>query len=294
MSAPRPLGATGLAVSPLGFGAGGIGDPATPEDDVARLLGAALDMGFSLIDTARSYGLSEERIGRHLERRRKEIVLSTKVGYGMTGVPDWTGPAVAAGIDSALVRLRTDVIDVVHLHSCPLDVLRNGGVVGPLLRAVDAGKVRVAAYSGDNAPLAWAASEGPFGSLQASVNLFDQRALENAVPAAASRGVGVIAKRALGNAPWRFASRPAGDEAETYWDRMVGMRLPDFGIAPDELAIRFSAFAPGVATALVASRSPDHLRALAGAVANGPLPEDVVREIRAAFRLHGASWEGRI
>jgi aryl-alcohol dehydrogenase-like predicted oxidoreductase len=75
---------------------------------------------------------------------------------------------------------------------------------------------------------------------------------------------------------------------------MVGMRLPDFGIARDELAIRFSAFAPGVATALVASRSPDHLRALAGAVANGPLPEDVVRAIRAAFRRHGASWEGRI
>jgi aryl-alcohol dehydrogenase-like predicted oxidoreductase len=294
VSASRPLGTTGLSVSPLGFGAGGIGDAQTPDADVAHLLGAALDLGFSLVDTARSYGLSEERIGRHLAGRRREFVLSTKVGYGMPGIPDWTGAAVAAGIDAALARLRTDVIDIVHLHSCPLDVLRNGGVVEPLLRAVQAGKVRVAAYSGDNAPLEWAASEGPFGSLQASVNLFDQRALENAVPAAAARGIGVIAKRALGNAPWRFASRPAGDEAEPYWDRMAGMRLPDFGLAPDELAIRFSAFAPGVATALVASRSSGHLGALAGAVAKGPLPEDVVKEIRAAFRLHGASWEGRI
>lgn len=294
MSAPRPLGATGLTVSPLGFGAGGIGDPATPEDEVARLLGAALDLGFSLIDTARSYGLSEERIGRHIGRRRKEFVLSTKVGYGVPGVADWTGPAVAAGIDAALVKLRTEVLDVVHLHSCPLDVLRNGGVVGPLRRAVDAGKVRAVAYSGDNAPLEWAALEGPFDCLQTSVNLFDQRGLEHAVPAAAARGIGVIAKRALGNAPWRFASRPAGNEAEPYWDRMVAMRLPDFGIAPDELAIRFSAFAPGVATALVASGSPNHLRAVAGAVAKGPLPGDVVRAIRAAFRLHGAAWEGRI
>ncbi|MGZ6989443.1 MAG: aldo/keto reductase, partial [Thermoanaerobaculia bacterium] len=124
--------------------------------------------------------------------------------------------------------------------------------------------------------------------------LFDQQALENAVPAAAARGIGVIAKRALGNAPWRFANRPAGDEADPYWDRMIDMRLPPFGIAPDELAIRFSAFAPGVATALVASRSPGHLRALAAAVAKGPLPEDVVGEIRAAFRHRGASWEGRI
>jgi aryl-alcohol dehydrogenase-like predicted oxidoreductase len=294
VSASRPLGTTGLSASPLGFGAGGIGDPATPEDEVAGLLGAALDLGLSLFDTARSYGLSEERIGRHLGGRRREFVLSTKVGYGVPGVPDWTGASVSGGIDAALARLQTDVIDVVHLHSCPLDVLRNGGVVEPLLRAVTAGKVRVAAYSGDNAPLEWAASEGPFGSLQASVNLFDQRALESAVPAAASRGIGVIAKRALGNAPWRFASRPAGDEAEPYWDRMAKMRLPDFGLTPDELAIRFSAFAPGVATALVSSRSSKHLRALAGAVAKGPLPEDVVKEIRAAFRLHGASWEGRI
>jgi aryl-alcohol dehydrogenase-like predicted oxidoreductase len=292
--APRLLGATRLFVPPLGFGAGGIADPATPEADVARLLGGALDLGLSLIDTARSYGLSEERIGRHLGGRRKEFVLSTKVGYGVPGVPDWTGTAVASGIDAALARLRTDVIDVVHLHSCPLDVLRNGGVVEPLLRAVVAGKVRVAAYSGDNAPLAWAASEGPFGSLQTSVNLYDQSALESAVPAAAVRGIGVIAKRALGNAPWRFASRPGGDEAEPYWDRMATMRLPDFGLPPEELAIRFSAFAPGVATALVASRSAGHLRALAAAVAKGPLPEDVVMKIRAAFRLHGASWEGRI
>ena len=295
MRAPlRSFGRTGLQVPPLSFGAGGIGDPALPEDAVARLLHGAVDLGLTLIDTAPSYGLSEERIGRYLASRRKEVVLSTKVGYGVAGIPDWTGASVTAGIDAALARLRTDVIDIVHLHSCPLEVLREGGVVEPLLRAADAGKLRVAAYSGDNAPLEWAASDAPFGSLQMSINLFDQRALGAAQAAAVRRGLGVIAKRALGNAPWRFAERPVGDDAEPYWERMRAMGLPGFGIPWDELAVRFTAFSPGVSTALVGSRSLDHLRALAAAVVRGPLPDDVARALRAAFRRHGASWEGRI
>ena len=78
--ARRPFGDTGLTVPVLGFGAGGIGDPALSERDAETLLNSVLDLGVGLIDTARSYGLSEERIGRHLARRRGDFVLSTKVG----------------------------------------------------------------------------------------------------------------------------------------------------------------------------------------------------------------------
>ena len=115
----RPFGTTGLTVPALGLGAGQVGDARLDEAGAARLLGGALDLGVTLLDTARSYGLSEERIGRHLAHRRGEFLLSTKVGYGVEGVADWTGPAVARGIDEALGRLRTDVIDLVFLHSCP-------------------------------------------------------------------------------------------------------------------------------------------------------------------------------
>ncbi|MDQ1241734.1 MAG: hypothetical protein QG550_985, partial [Pseudomonadota bacterium] len=108
----RSFGQTGLAVPILGFGAMQAGDPALAEDAAARLLNHALDIGLTLIDTARSYGLSEERIGRHLARRRDEFVLSTKVGYGIAGVPDWTYDCVVAGVDAARDRLRTDVIDI--------------------------------------------------------------------------------------------------------------------------------------------------------------------------------------
>src|SRR4051812_13673646 len=125
----RAFGDTGLTVSALGFGGGHIGDPATPEPEVERLLNEVLDAGVTLIDTARGYGASEERIGRHLSGRRSEVVLSTKVGYGIPGYEDWTGPCVAAGVDEALRLMRTDRIDVVHLHSCPLEVLERGEVV---------------------------------------------------------------------------------------------------------------------------------------------------------------------
>src|SRR3954447_2022124 len=100
----RSFGNTGISVPVLGFGAGHIGDPALSEEEVGRLLHGALDLGVTLIDTARSYGLSEERIGKHLSHRRKDFVLSTKVGYSVPGVADWTGPVITAGVDAALGR----------------------------------------------------------------------------------------------------------------------------------------------------------------------------------------------
>lgn len=287
----RPFGRTGLTVPVLGFGAGHVGDPSLDEAEVGRLLHGALDLGVTLIDTARSYGLSEERIGRHLAGRRDEFVLSTKVGYGIPGYHDWTGPVIAAGVDAALGRLRTDRIDIVHLHSCPLDVLERGEVVAALQATVAAGKVRVAAYSGDNAPLEWAIASGAFGSIETSVNLVDQRAIERALPAARDRGLGVIAKRPAANAPWRFADRPAATDVALYWDRWRA-----FGLDPDpydwtELSLRFAAWQDGVHCAIVGTSRLEHLRRNVEQIAKGPLPAEMAAAIRAAFR---AEWEGQI
>jgi aryl-alcohol dehydrogenase-like predicted oxidoreductase len=156
----RAFGRTGLEVPVLGFGAMQVGDPMLAEEAVARLLHHVLDRGLTLIDTARSYGLAEERIGRHLAARRDEFVLSTKVGYGVPGVADWTYECIVRGVDAARERLRTDEIDIVHLHSCGLDVLRAGEVTRGLLECVARGRVRVAAYSGDDAPLRFAVEAG--------------------------------------------------------------------------------------------------------------------------------------
>ncbi|HSD71742.1 MAG TPA: aldo/keto reductase [Thermoanaerobaculia bacterium] len=296
MSAPPPgraFGKTGLTVPALGFGAGIAGDPSLSERQAEALLHSVLDLGISLVDSARSYGASEERIGRYLAHRRGEFVLSTKVGYGVPGHEDWTAGCVSAGVDLALANLRTDVLDLVHLHSCPRSTLEGSGVVEALVRAVAAGKVRVAAYSGDNEALDWAIASGAFGSVQFSLNLVDQGSVETALPAARERGLGIIAKRALANAVWRRA--PAATEDPTiamYRERWNALAL-DLGDLPvEEVALRFAANLPGVHTVLVGSGRLEHLKQNVAAISRGPLPEGLERAIRLRFRERGAPWPG--
>jgi aryl-alcohol dehydrogenase-like predicted oxidoreductase len=290
----RDFGATGLRFSALGFGAGAIGGGDLSDDDAGRLLNEVVDLGVTLIDTARSYGQSEERIGRHLAHRRRDLVLSTKGGYGVDGVPDWTYDAVARGIDDALRRLRTDVIDVFHLHSCDRETLARGDVVRALEDARSAGKIRVAAYSGENDALDHAV-DAAFGAIQCSVSLADQRSLAGAVARAEARGIGVIAKRPIANAAWRFAERPRGDYAEVYWERLRVMELaPPDGMPWAELALRFSAFAPGVGAVIVGSARAAHVRDNAGVLAKGPLPAALEARVRRAFHRHDRGWIGQV
>jgi aryl-alcohol dehydrogenase-like predicted oxidoreductase len=288
----RPFGATGLTVSALGFGGGQIGAHSLADRDAERLVGLALDLGITLFDTARGYGLSEARLGRYLRPRRAEVVISTKVGYGVPGQADWTAGAVTAGVDEALRTLGTDWIDIMHLHSCPVEVLRQGDVSEALAAAQQAGKIRVAAYSGENQPLAHAIADQRFQGVQTSVNLADQRGLAAALPKAQARGMGVIAKRPVANAPWRFATRPFGHYAEEYWHRWQRMDLDPRGLDWQELALRFAAFLPEVHSCIVGTINPDHLRQNVAAVSHGPLPADHVAAIQKAFRDHDEDWEG--
>lgn len=289
----RPFAGLGLAVSPLGFGAGQIGDATLSEDQVGTLINAGLDMGINLIDTARGYGLSEERIGRHLAHRRGDYILSTKVGYGIPGHADWTYDCIVAGVDEALRLMRTDHIDIVHLHGCSLEVLQWGEVIHALERAREQGKVRVLAYSGENAELEWAVASGRFGSVETSVNLCDQRSLHGPVQFAAEHGIGVIAKRSVANAPWRFAERPHGHYCEEYWHRWRTMAVDAAGMDWQELALRFSAYAPGVSCAIVGTTSLEHLRHNVALAEKGPLPVDVFDAVVAAFKRHDQGWVGQ-
>jgi aryl-alcohol dehydrogenase-like predicted oxidoreductase len=278
----------------VGLGAGRIGGPETSEADVDRLVGGALDAGVTLIDTARSYGLSEERLGRALAGRRERVVLSTKVGYGVPGVPDWTARSVTDGVDAALLRLRTDRLEVAHLHSCELAVLERNGVAEALRSAVQAGKVRVSAYSGEGDALLWAVRSGLFGAVQCSVSVVDQAALDGAVAQAAARGIGVLGKRALGNAPWRFDARPPEPDVAEAWDRFRALRPDAGGLAWPALFTRFAAFAPGVSAVLVGTASLAHLRDAAGAVEQGPLDPGRLATLRGAFAGVGRGWSGRV
>lgn len=292
----RLFGNSGLRVGPLGLGTGHIGGD-MDEGAVARLLHAALDLGVTFIDTAPSYGAAEERIGRHLAQRRGEFVLSTKGGYGVPGVPDWTGAVITRGIEDALRRLRCEVIDVFHLHSCPLEVLQRSDILESCAAARAQGKVRIIAYSGEGEALDWAVTGSPaglVGAVQTSVNLFDQGGLEGVLSRAAAAGMGVVAKRPLANAPWRFAERPHGHYAEVYWDRMQRMALPEPPRGFLATALRFVAYAAPVSVALVGTSSESHLRECVRLVAEGPLPADEQAALRAAFAAHGSGWRGQV
>lgn len=288
----RPFGTTGLDVSVVGFGAGHIGSGGYDDAAAGALLHAVLDAGVTFLDTARGYELSEERIGRHLRSRRAEFVLSTKVGYDVPGAADWTAAAVSGGVDRALRTLRTDVLDVVFLHSCPRSVLERGEAVEALQAARYAGKVRVIGYSGENDALAWAVESGAFGAVQTSVNVADQWSLHHVLDSAAARGLGVVAKRPLANAPWRFAQRPVGDYAELYWERLQVLGLEP--VAGDWLstALRFSAYAPGVSTAIVGTGSRSHLTEAVTAAAPGPLLAAEFARWREAFSPYAEEWPG--
>ncbi|MCP2013766.1 aryl-alcohol dehydrogenase-like predicted oxidoreductase [Deinococcus sp. HSC-46F16] len=290
----REFGKTGFRVSVLGLGAGQVGAESLDDREAGRLLHRALDLGVTLIDTARGYGLSEERIGRHLAGRRDGFVLSTKGGYGVEGMEDWTPGAIRHGIERALRTMRTDRIDIFHLHSCPLDTLRRDDLLAELDRAREAGLIGVAAYSGENEALAWAADSGRFGSLETSVNVTDQWSLRHVLPGAAARGLGVIAKRPIANAAWQFTERPVGQYAEVYWERLGALNLDPGGLEWTEFALRFSAFAPGVGSAIVGTARVENLERNAAIVERGPLPAELLAQIEAAWTEHGGEWGGEV
>jgi len=287
----KDLGRTGQRVSLLGFGAMHINDERTSEDEAARLLNEVLDLGITVIDTARSYGLSEARIGRHLAHRRGEFLLSTKVGYGVDGVPDWTFDCILGGVERALKLMRTDVLDIVHFHSCPLETLQRGEIIDALKKAQAQGKVRFAAYSGENEALQFALDSGAFQVVQTSLSICDQANLPKQLPQAARAGIGVLAKRPLASNVWRYGERP-GDFAEGhYWDRWKAMAIDPRGIDWNELSIRFTAFHPGVSSVLVGTSKSENLRRNLQALARGPLPGDLREAIEKAYR---PEWVGII
>jgi aryl-alcohol dehydrogenase-like predicted oxidoreductase len=169
-------------------------------------------------------------------------------------------------------------------------VLARGEVVEALGAAVRAGKVRVAAYSGDNAALAWAIESGQFGSVQCSVSAADQRALDAAIPDAIARGVGVLAKRAIANGVWRDVKRPEAVDRALYWDRLREM---DIKIDAAQ-ALGFVLAQPGIASALLGTTSFAHMQSMIDVAEIFTIDPQQVAKIRAAFQRCDDAWDGVI
>jgi aryl-alcohol dehydrogenase-like predicted oxidoreductase len=289
----RNFGNTGLKVSALGFGAGEIGDYAISEKESEKTLNSVLDLGINLIDTARGYYASEVRIGKYISHRRNEFILSTKVGYGIEGYNNWSYDIVIAGVDEALKLMKTDYFDIVHLHSCDLETLKRGEVIEALNKTVEQGKVKVAAYSGENEELKYAVDSNLFRSVQTSINICDQIDLDGSIKIAKNKGLGVIAKRPVANAPWKYLERPAGKYVEEYWHRWKTMNLPEQENWLDTF-LRFSVYAKGVDTAIVGTTNIEHLKSNIKIIEKGPLESELNDLIIERFKTHNNNWRGEV
>lgn len=273
----RQLGKTDMQVSVLGFGGAEIGFEGASAETVTMLLNSALDAGLNVIDTAECYEGSEDLIGTAVGHRRDEFYLFTKVGHpkGVGRSEDWSTSSILASIERSLRRLQTDRLDLIQLHGCSEAFLRKGDVMTALQTARERGHVRYIGYSGDSRAAKFAVESGAFDTLQTSINIADQEALELSVPAARESNMGVIAKRPIANAAWKSGHKPIDSYHHPYWDRLRKLDYEFIRGQPLKEsiahALRFTLSVPGVQTAIVGTTKPERWQENARLLEDGPL-----------------------
>lgn len=313
----RTFGDTELRVGVLGLGTAEIGFSGTDDATLDAILGTACEAGVNVIDSAAMYGDAEEKLGRLLVGRRDKFLIFSKCGRhlprlsgmqrglrkirrsvgNMLGQPpfEWHPSTLRSNIDESLRRFRTDRIDVIQLHSCSEELLKRGEIIDTLLHAKRAGKVRYIGYSGDGSAALWAIRSGLFQSIQLSVNVADQQALDDIIPQALDAGLGIVAKRPVANAVWRNAELPADVHLQVYWNRMRALGHP-FAAKPDAIAtaLKFT-LQTGVHTAIVGTTSLKHMRANIEALRDLTAPHHDYETIRQRWRhVARPEWAGQM
>ncbi len=295
----RKLGKTDMNVSVLGVGGSEIGYEHISLTAAKKLLNEALDAGITVIDTAECYAISEELIGEALAKRRNDYYLFTKCGHeNGWSHPDWRPESLLRSIQRSLKRLKTDRVDLVQLHSCSEAELRKGTVIDTLKRARERGYTRYIGYSGDSQAALYAVECEAFDTLQTSVNIADQEALDLFLPLAAKHNIGVIAKRPVANVAWHNGDRPPNDfYGRTYWERLQKLRyefLKEDLRGTVAIALRFTLSVPGVHTAIVGTTKPGRFAENGVAVTAGPLSQQLFARIRARWReAVQPAWAGQ-
>src|SRR5580692_1883458 len=141
------LGRTGLRVSVAGLGTGGFSrmglKSGKTEEEAARLVLDAVDLGVTFIDTAPSYG-TEGVVGRALKSlARDKVVVATKTHVFRDG--KWTSPQeLVASLDKSLQLMGTDYVDVFNLHGIETQMYDHAlNVLAPaLIEQKQKGKIR--------------------------------------------------------------------------------------------------------------------------------------------------------
>ncbi len=270
----RRLGRTGLMVSEVGLGALEIGrdwgvvahDRQKPRADQAiRLLERAVELGINLVDSARAYVLSEQRIGQALASgriRREQIILATKAGEHFDekrgSVYDYSYRGVLLSLEESLELLNTPSVDLLQIHSAPLEVVRAGEAMRALQDARAAGKCRfVGASFDDEQACLEAIGSGDYDTIQLTYNLLERDGAERLIAAAARADVGVLVKQPLAyglltSKEVHLAPRERERVAPYLFLEREGQTLA-------EGALRFVLSNPGVHCVLCGSKRSQHL-----------------------------------
>ena len=200
----RQFGKTGVTIPMLAIGTGSRFCSMDNEDDALEMLTYALDHGFYYWDTANQYvynGVSsEERLGKILKTRRKEVFVSTKI-------EDREPDDVKRAIEVSLKRLQTDHVDELKVHSVKdMDDLKviaqKGGIYDILREMKEQGVTRFIGFSGHNSSeaMARAATDLEFDTMLIALNHWSKkgdRFEQDAVPAAAAKNMGVMVMKVV-------------------------------------------------------------------------------------------------
>jgi aryl-alcohol dehydrogenase-like predicted oxidoreductase len=316
----RPLGATGLSVSALGFGCGAVGGLMTkgePADQVTAVQ-RALEAGITYFDTAADYGQgrSEENLGRVMRELGawSRVVVGTKVRLSADHLSD-PKTAIRRSLEASLGRLGRSDVDIFYLHNPvgltggSVDLSLALGEIGQGLQAlVDAGLVKHAGFTGigDSTALREVATSEPFHVMQAYFNMLNPSAgyaghssgehdFLGLIDTAARTGRGVVVIRVLAaGAAAANAERAAnaGDPGailgQGSYERDLARAERLEAVAkeagmenPVEMAIRFGQSKSGVSTVLVGYSNQQHLEDAIRYTERGPLPDDLVQRILA-------------
>ena len=197
----RTLGRTGAKVSILAFGCGSRFLMYKDEESAVAVLNRAIDSGISYLDTAFAYGdgESESRVGQVMASRRKDVWLATKI-------PDRTRDGFLRRLEGSLKRLRTDHVDLVHIHSLGHDddLAKIEAPDGALEGLMEAREQKMARFIGmtshtDGTVMAQAIGRHDLDCVQMALNASrNGRFEELALPAANKKNLGVIAMKITG------------------------------------------------------------------------------------------------
>ncbi|MDO8512092.1 MAG: aldo/keto reductase [bacterium] len=291
----KKLGSSELEVTVLGLGTVelgleyGIGKKEVPSEQTAiTILKTAIDAGINYIDTARGYGLSEERIGKSGIGKIPDIVIGTKCGMplekGIDPHGDELKQLIVGDVEESLRKLQTDSLQLLQLHYATAEQIERGEIADILRELINSGKVQHVGIStrGEEAPLV-AIKTNFFETLQLAHSVVDQRMVANVMTEAMKNDVGIINRSVLlkgSLTPTRREQLPEQLSVLKENSRQAEKIATELGMDLPTLAMRFVISNPAVSTALMGTTKPERIAGMVAAVSAGPLPDDVLVKLR--------------